>query len=260
MPGIAFPLRPRPPLQPLPFQPEEGANRKGSPCAAVLSLRRRRRTAGQMARLRHLVRRDRRVVRGRVPGEVHGRAGQRVDLVPAGRRRVDQGADRRRRAAGRRARPGGDPLPPRERADRGRQGEDRRRRQGDDRAAVPRRRGRRRDRGGRWAERCEAPAPPPPAEGCGGPTTTIPGQPGDFAPFVGPVCSQDGKAALVFAYVKGDGEADAPGPGPVLARDRVQTRAAGSRSRSPAPRATRPTRSRSSRASTARCCSRRRCW
>jgi RND superfamily putative drug exporter len=47
---------------------------------------------------------------------------------------------------------------------------------------------------------------PPPAEGCGGPTTTIPGQPDDYAPFVGPVCSPDGKAALVFAYVRGDGE------------------------------------------------------
>ncbi|MGH2745108.1 MAG: MMPL family transporter, partial [Thermoleophilaceae bacterium] len=45
-------------------------------------------------------------------------------------------------------------------------------------------------------------------EGCGGPTTTIPGQPGDYAPFVGPICSQDGKAAIVTAYIKpeGDGE------------------------------------------------------
>ena len=45
-------------------------------------------------------------------------------------------------------------------------------------------------------------------EGCGGPTTPIPGQPNDYAPFVGPVCSQDGKAALVTAYIKGDGESD----------------------------------------------------
>ncbi len=45
-------------------------------------------------------------------------------------------------------------------------------------------------------------------EGCGGPTTTIPGQPADYAPFVGPVCSQDGKAALVTAYIKGNGESD----------------------------------------------------
>ena len=45
-------------------------------------------------------------------------------------------------------------------------------------------------------------------EGCGGPTTPIPGQPDDYAPFVGPVCSQDGKAALVTAYIKGDGESD----------------------------------------------------
>nr|MDQ3725261.1 MMPL family transporter [Actinomycetota bacterium] len=36
----------------------------------------------------------------------------------------------------------------------------------------------------------------------------IPGQPGDYAPFVGPICSQDGKAAIVTAYLRGDGEAD----------------------------------------------------
>jgi putative drug exporter of the RND superfamily len=45
-------------------------------------------------------------------------------------------------------------------------------------------------------------------EGCGGPTTTIPGQPDDYAPFVGPVCSPDGKAAIVTAYLKGNGEGD----------------------------------------------------
>src|SRR5829696_7121755 len=45
-------------------------------------------------------------------------------------------------------------------------------------------------------------------EGCGGPTTTIPGQPSGYAPFVGPICSEDGKAAIVTAYLKGDGESD----------------------------------------------------
>jgi putative drug exporter of the RND superfamily len=45
-------------------------------------------------------------------------------------------------------------------------------------------------------------------EGCGGPTTTIPGQPGDYAPFVGPICSEDGKAAIVTAYLKGEGDGD----------------------------------------------------
>jgi RND superfamily putative drug exporter len=44
--------------------------------------------------------------------------------------------------------------------------------------------------------------------GCAGPVTPVPGQPGDYAPFVGPVCSPDGKAAIVTAYLKGDGEAD----------------------------------------------------
>ena len=44
--------------------------------------------------------------------------------------------------------------------------------------------------------------------GCAGPSTTIPGQPEDYAPFVGPVCSQDGKAAIVTAYIKGSGQGD----------------------------------------------------
>jgi putative drug exporter of the RND superfamily len=44
--------------------------------------------------------------------------------------------------------------------------------------------------------------------GCGGPTTEIPGQPGGYAPFVGPICSQDGRAAIVTAYLKGNGEGD----------------------------------------------------
>jgi putative drug exporter of the RND superfamily len=46
------------------------------------------------------------------------------------------------------------------------------------------------------------------AEGCGGPTTPIPGQPADYAPFVGPICSEDGNAAIVTAYLKGDGDGD----------------------------------------------------
>jgi RND superfamily putative drug exporter len=44
--------------------------------------------------------------------------------------------------------------------------------------------------------------------GCGGPTTEIPGQPSGYAPFVGPLCSRDGKAAIVTAYLKGNGEGD----------------------------------------------------
>jgi putative drug exporter of the RND superfamily len=39
-------------------------------------------------------------------------------------------------------------------------------------------------------------------------TTTVPGQPADYAPFVGPVCSQDGKAAIVTSYIKAEGEGD----------------------------------------------------
>jgi RND superfamily putative drug exporter len=44
--------------------------------------------------------------------------------------------------------------------------------------------------------------------GCGTPTSTIPGQPADYAPFVGPICSKDGQAAIVTAYIKGNGEGD----------------------------------------------------
>jgi RND superfamily putative drug exporter len=43
---------------------------------------------------------------------------------------------------------------------------------------------------------------------CGTPTTTVPGQSRDYAPFVGPVCSQDGKAAIVTAYIAGNGEGE----------------------------------------------------
>jgi len=63
--------------------------------------------------------------------------------------------------------------------------------------------------GGETGEQNEAEPPPgslPP--GCGGATTTIPGQPADYAPFVGPVCSADGKAAIVTAYIKAEGEGD----------------------------------------------------
>jgi RND superfamily putative drug exporter len=45
-------------------------------------------------------------------------------------------------------------------------------------------------------------------QGCAGPTTELPGQPSDYAPFVGPVCSADGEAAIVTAYLRGDGESD----------------------------------------------------
>ncbi len=44
--------------------------------------------------------------------------------------------------------------------------------------------------------------------GCAGPTTPVPGQPGGYAPFVGPICSQDGKAAIVTAYLVGNGQGD----------------------------------------------------
>jgi putative drug exporter of the RND superfamily len=44
--------------------------------------------------------------------------------------------------------------------------------------------------------------------GCARPTSTVPGQPPDYAPFVGPICSPDGKAAIVTAYIKANGEGE----------------------------------------------------
>jgi RND superfamily putative drug exporter len=44
--------------------------------------------------------------------------------------------------------------------------------------------------------------------GCGTPTTTVAGQPGDYAPFVGPICSPDGKAAILNAYISAEGEGE----------------------------------------------------
>jgi putative drug exporter of the RND superfamily len=44
--------------------------------------------------------------------------------------------------------------------------------------------------------------------GCAGSTSTVPGQPADYAPFVGPVCSSDGNAAIVTSYIKAEGEGD----------------------------------------------------
>jgi RND superfamily putative drug exporter len=46
------------------------------------------------------------------------------------------------------------------------------------------------------------------AKGCASTTTKVPGQPDDYAPFVGPTCSADGKAAIVTAYIKGNGEGE----------------------------------------------------
>ena len=47
-----------------------------------------------------------------------------------------------------------------------------------------------------------------PEPGCAEPTTAVPGQPGGYAPFVGPVCSEDRKEAIVSAYISGEGEGD----------------------------------------------------
>jgi putative drug exporter of the RND superfamily len=60
--------------------------------------------------------------------------------------------------------------------------------------------------GGRKGDTQPPPKGAPP--GCGSTTTTLPGQPAGYAPFVGPVCSADGEAAIVTAYIAGNGEGD----------------------------------------------------
>jgi putative drug exporter of the RND superfamily len=42
----------------------------------------------------------------------------------------------------------------------------------------------------------------------GGRVRAIPGQPAGYAPFVGPVLSPDGKAAIITAYIKGNGQGE----------------------------------------------------
>ena len=44
--------------------------------------------------------------------------------------------------------------------------------------------------------------------GCGGPTTTVPGQPAGYAPFVGPICSPDGDAAIITSYISANGKGE----------------------------------------------------
>ena len=50
--------------------------------------------------------------------------------------------------------------------------------------------------GGESGSSAQPPSEAPPEgglpDGCAGPTTPLPNQPGDYAPFVGPVCSEDG--------------------------------------------------------------------
>jgi len=63
------------------------------------------------------------------------------------------------------------------------------------------------DRGGGAGE-APAAAPQGLSAGCAGRTAAVPGQPPGYAPFVGPVCSPDGKAAIVIAYIKAEGEGE----------------------------------------------------
>jgi RND superfamily putative drug exporter len=93
--------------------------------------------------------------------------------------------------------------------------------------------------------------------GCAGPSTPVPGQPADYRPFVGPVCSDDGNAAILTAYIRGNGQGDTILDPVDYWRDQVSDPGGAWRSRSRAAPAIRRTPSRYSRASTARCCWRR---
>jgi RND superfamily putative drug exporter len=61
---------------------------------------------------------------------------------------------------------------------------------------------------GGGSEEAPAAAPEGLSPACGGPTKEVPGQPAEYAPFVGPLCSADGKAAIVTAYIAGNGEGE----------------------------------------------------
>jgi putative drug exporter of the RND superfamily len=61
--------------------------------------------------------------------------------------------------------------------------------------------------GGRGGGQEPSAAPHDMPPGCGG-ATAVPGQPAGYEPFVGPFCSPDGKAAIVTAYIKGNGEGE----------------------------------------------------
>jgi putative drug exporter of the RND superfamily len=61
-------------------------------------------------------------------------------------------------------------------------------------------------RGG--SEKAPSTAPRGLSAGCAGRTAAVPGQPAGYAPFTGPICSPDGKAAIVLAYIKGNGEGE----------------------------------------------------
>ena len=86
-----------------------------------LAAHRARRPPAKVVVAVHLAAGDRRLVRGEPAREVHRRREERVDLVPARRRRVDGGARRERALPGRRARAAGHRLSPRRRPDERRQ-------------------------------------------------------------------------------------------------------------------------------------------
>ncbi len=58
----------------------------------------------------------------------------------------------------------------------------------------------------RVSERGQRPRGAVGAPGCAGPIVAVSGQPAGYKPFVGPICSTDGKAAIVTAYLKGNGD------------------------------------------------------
>jgi len=61
--------------------------------------------------------------------------------------------------------------------------------------------------GGKQSNPSEVQEAPQQPSGCGA-GTAVPGQPAGYAPFIGPVCSADGKEAILTAYIKAEGEGE----------------------------------------------------
>lgn len=96
--------------------------------------------------------------------------------------------------------------------------------------------------------------------GCGTPTSTIPGQPSGYEPFVGPICSRTARRRSSPPTSRPTARANGSSTRFSSGAKKSPTRAAASRSRSPAAPASRPMRSKSSKGSTAPCCWPRSAW
>ena len=195
---IAFPRRPASPPQPLPFPPAEGANRIRLPrCAAEAHLRCCSQSPGQVAGLRRLVRRHLPSFGFGVPEKyTDAQENESTSFLPGD-------AESTKALLAAEDLQGGELAPAviLYRRESGLTAADKQKIV-DDVGRSPRSGSRASSRTARRppavAAVADAARRPPPAEGCGGPTTPIPGQPSDYAPFVGPrvLAGRQGRARL----------------------------------------------------------------